>query len=114
MTAQKFIKRGEEVHGPFSLDKIQSALDSGKVKSTDLISESSTGPWQSIQKFQEPLEQTPVVAVSKNAGANNPKLTTCSDCGASVSKRAETCPQCGAPLVEFEKSIDATGDPFYR
>ncbi len=30
----------------------------------------------------------------------NPRLTTCPDCGHTVSRRASSCPECGAPLAQ--------------
>jgi RNA polymerase subunit RPABC4/transcription elongation factor Spt4 len=37
------------------------------------------------------------VVVRNNITMKNTTMTTCQDCGASVSKRATACPSCGAP-----------------
>lgn len=37
-------------------------------------------------------------------------MTTCADCGASVSSRAASCPQCGAPIAQAREQA-ATGTP---
>lgn len=50
-----FIKRGEKVHGPYSTKQVKSGLESGKLKDADLISESKSGPWQTVTaQLQEP------------------------------------------------------------
>ena len=40
-----FIKRGEAVDGPFSLEKLQKALVAKKLKANDLIALGQDGPW---------------------------------------------------------------------
>ena len=44
-----FVKRGEKVHGPFSSKQIKSGLKSGKLKATDLVSDSQAGPFQELK-----------------------------------------------------------------
>jgi RNA polymerase subunit RPABC4/transcription elongation factor Spt4 len=43
--------------------------------------------------------------VGHNTTMTNATMTTCPDCGASVSKRATACPSCGAP----QKAATNTG-----
>jgi RNA polymerase subunit RPABC4/transcription elongation factor Spt4 len=45
------------------------------------------------------------VVVRNNVSMKNTTMTTCPDCGASVSKRATACPSCGAP----QKAATNTG-----
>jgi hypothetical protein len=46
---QYFIKRNEKVNGPFDEPQIKSGVKSGKLKDSDLISNSKNGPWQTVQ-----------------------------------------------------------------
>ena len=40
-----FIKRDDQINGPFTADQIKSGVASGKLKEKDLISNSKEGPW---------------------------------------------------------------------
>ena len=57
-----FIKRGNNLHGPYSESQIQSGVDTGKLKASDLISETSDGPWQSIDQFHAPKVDEEAIA----------------------------------------------------
>ena len=57
-----FIKRGNNLHGPYSESQIQSGVDTGKLKASDLISESSDGPWQSVDQFHAPKVDEEAIA----------------------------------------------------
>ena len=57
-----FIKRGSNLHGPYSESQIQSGVDTGKLKASDLISETSDGPWQSIDQFHAPKVDEKAIA----------------------------------------------------
>ena len=67
--SQYFIKRGEKIHGPFSTKQVNSGLESGKLKDADLISESKSGPWQTVtEQFQEPAPVVEVISEDLPAG----------------------------------------------
>ena len=55
--SQYFIKRGEKIHGPFTTEQVKTGLDSGKLTDADLVSESKSGPWQTLT---EQLQETPL------------------------------------------------------
>ena len=40
-----YIKRGDNINGPFTLKKVQKALSDKKLKAGDLIAVSKGGPW---------------------------------------------------------------------
>ena len=48
MSEQYFVKRGENVKGPFSAKKIRSLFEAAKLKANDRISQSCKGPWESV------------------------------------------------------------------
>lgn len=45
-----WIKRGDQIKGPFSGTNIRSLVDLGQVQPTDEISPNQTGPWQPLSK----------------------------------------------------------------
>ena len=57
-----FIKRGNNLHGPYSESQIQSVVDTGKLKASDFISETWNGPWQSINQFHVPKVDEEAIA----------------------------------------------------
>lgn len=133
--SQYFIKRGEKIHGPFTTKQVKSGLDSGKLTDADLISESKSGPYQTLKKqFSEPTDvgaeeflaagdsffeevevpagatpiaqfSTPNESESRKINEDNPNLVVCPDCNGIVSKRANACPHCGSPLVDQETLV---------
>ncbi len=46
MTRTFFVKRGERIHGPTGLVDMQQHASTGRLRQTDLVSESKDGPWQ--------------------------------------------------------------------
>ena len=50
-----FVKRGEKIHGPFKWDQVQKGVQSGKLRDTDLLSESKEGPWFPVVESVEYL-----------------------------------------------------------
>ena len=48
MAQRYFVKRGETVKGPFSLEKLQSLLAEKKLKGNDLVGASNDGPWERL------------------------------------------------------------------
>jgi len=45
MGQQFFIKRGEKINGPISVEKLQALKKTKKLKAEDEISQSAEGPW---------------------------------------------------------------------
>jgi len=52
---QYFLKRGEKVFGPHSLDQIERLHDQGKLNPTDLVSKSKDGSWHRFGDVAEKL-----------------------------------------------------------
>ena len=46
-----FIKRGEKIRGPISLEKIQQLADAGKLRETDLVGRNKTGVLTSVTHY---------------------------------------------------------------
>ena len=46
-----FIKRGEKIHGPFTVGQISSGIKSKKLTANDEVSVSENGPWNPLQDF---------------------------------------------------------------
>ena len=121
---QYFLKRGDAVKGPFSLQKLQSLLAAKKLKANDLVGASDDGPWERLAAVHktiragQPLELGTETAaktegtVSPPQQPQNPNLIECADCGKAISKRAASCPHCGAP-VEDSTAETASGDDEY-
>jgi hypothetical protein len=47
-----FVKRGKTQKGPFPVNRINKLLASGKLRETDLLSESQDGPWKPLNELQ--------------------------------------------------------------
>ena len=47
-----YVRRGDKVMGPVSEDKIRSGIAGGRVKSTDQLSEQTSGPWQALDSSE--------------------------------------------------------------
>ncbi len=47
-----FVKRGSKVGGPFSLEKIESAIQAKKILLDDLFSSDREGPWHSYAEIK--------------------------------------------------------------
>jgi hypothetical protein len=73
-----FILRNDKVHGPFSKQQMAAAVKKQKLRKTDLVGKSETGPWQSVDKVlggqgtdvANPTELTPTA--KRSAAANTP------------------------------------------
>ena len=50
-----YIKRGDKIHGPYTWDQVNKGVDSGKLCETDLLSESTDGPWFPVVESVEYL-----------------------------------------------------------
>ena len=48
MADQYFIKRGETVKGPFTIEKLQYLKKAKKLKADDGVSQSAEGPWDRL------------------------------------------------------------------
>ena len=48
-----FIKRGEKIRGPISLEKIQQLADAGKLRETDLVGRNETGVFTAVTHYFE-------------------------------------------------------------
>jgi len=103
MAAQYFIKRGETVKGPFTVEKLQALKKAKKLKAGDRISQSAEGPWESFSvsyKAKQSSEQP-----NPSPAKPSPKTVACEDCGGIVSKRAHQCPHCGSPIGQSEDQV---------
>ena len=121
---QYFLKRGDAVKGPFSLQKLQSLLAEKKLKANDLVGVSNDGPWERLAAVHKPIRAGQPLELGTETAAKtegtvsppqqpqNPNLIECADCGKAISKRAASCPHCGAP-VEDSTAETASGDDEY-
>jgi hypothetical protein len=116
MAEQYFVKRGETVKGPFSLDKLQSLLGAKKLKANDLIGTSDGGPWERMTAVHKTIRAgQPLSLPSQGAtaveellvaaeGVTPPKTTfecRCFSCEASFegdTPDATVCRECAAEL----------------
>jgi hypothetical protein len=101
MAEQFFIKRGEKINGPFSVEKLQGLKKAKKLKADDEISESAEGPWNSIAAYYKAKQR--VEQPSPSPAESSPKTVACEDYGGIVSRRAHQCPHCGAPIGQSER-----------
>jgi hypothetical protein len=53
-----YIKRGEKVFGPHSTERLEELRNTAKVKPTDLVSESASGPFESFVEFEQRIFAT--------------------------------------------------------
>ena len=65
-----FIKRNDQINGPFTADQIKSGVATGKLKDMDLISSSKEGPWASLSPA---VGKAPAQAEKKTAGPSKPR-----------------------------------------
>ncbi len=125
-----FIKRGEKIHGPFTVDQISSGIKSTKLTANDEVSVSKNGPWNPLQAFyntilnnkaaqgqagsQAPREnQVRIVQhfkLRKNAFGKYTARYKCPYCEAGLVsgeqelREGDHCPECRRP---FRFSVDA-------
>ena len=101
MPEQFFIKRGDKINGPFTVEKLQALKKAKKLKSDDEVSKSAEGPWKPLsahEKANQSSEQP-----NPSPAESSPKTVACEDCGGMVSRRAHQCPHCGAPIGQSER-----------
>ena len=55
MSDSYFIKRGENINGPFTLKKLQKALSDKKLKANDELSTSNDGPWERLSVLHKDI-----------------------------------------------------------
>jgi len=55
MSDSYFIKRGENISGPFTLKKLQKALSDKKLKANDELSTSNDGPWERLSVLHKDI-----------------------------------------------------------
>ena len=47
-----YVKRGEQIFGPFSIEQLKAGAQNGEVKSGDAISQSTDGPWTQVEQVK--------------------------------------------------------------
>jgi len=47
-----YVKRGEQIFGPFSIEQLKTDAQNGRVKSGDAISQSTDGPWTQVEQVK--------------------------------------------------------------
>jgi hypothetical protein len=47
-----YVKRGEQIFGPFSIEQLKAGAQNGQVKSGDAISQSTDGPWTQVEQVK--------------------------------------------------------------
>jgi uncharacterized RDD family membrane protein YckC len=52
MTTKWYVKRNSAVSGPFEATKIREAIASGKIRRSDMLAETQTGPFLSLEEFE--------------------------------------------------------------
>jgi hypothetical protein len=103
MPEQFFIKRGDKINGPFTVEKLQALKKAKKLKSDDEVSKSAEGPWKPLsahEKANQSSEQP-----NPSPAESSPKTVACEDCGGMVSRRAHQCPHCGAPIGQSADQV---------
>ncbi len=56
MADSYFIKRGENINGPFTLKKLQKALSDKKLKANDQLAISNQGPWERLSSVHKDIK----------------------------------------------------------
>jgi hypothetical protein len=114
MSAGYYLKRGEKVFGPHTLERVKELRDSGKLKPTDCIANNAKGPFVEFTKAEAKLFPTSKAAPQQAKPAStavaepvNPNLVKCEDCGSMISKKATACPSCGFPSAVGDGSMFA-------
>ena len=51
--AQYFLKRGDAVHGPFSVSQVIQGAAEGKIRPDDQIGHTVDGPWKTAQDIEQ-------------------------------------------------------------
>jgi hypothetical protein len=103
MADEYFIKRGEEINGPWTVEKLQALKKAKKIKADDELSQSAEGPWESLDSYEKAKQSSEQPHPSP--AESSPKTVACEDCGGIVSKRAHQCPHCGAPIGQSEDQV---------
>lgn len=67
----------------------------------DAAAPQDTAPSQPTDARQDTVVEPPAAAPSGESAAARPRVTTCPDCGNTVSMRASRCPHCGCPAAAF-------------
>jgi membrane protein YdbS with pleckstrin-like domain len=84
MSDQYFVKRGETVKGPLSLKQLQAFLEQKRLKSTDLLGESRSGPWGPVASVYKDIRSGNAPSIANpitedispsNAGKSGPHST---------------------------------------
>ena len=129
-TTTNYLKRGEKVSGPFSLQHIRRLLKEHRLKANDLVAESKEGPWKRVaevyktlgadrEKNSEPIPKAkPVeeadeydttfdgleelVAGLPTIKKKGTKRNACPICGRLFAEGVTACHYCASARVEME------------
>ena len=97
MPKQYFLKRGDKLRGPFDGQQVKAAIASKNVFSTDQISETREGPWQSIGDLIASAKKRSLPTVTQFEMSKTVFGTLVAN---------YVCPFCKAELRSTEKELD--------
>lgn len=89
---QFFLKRGQQVQGPFSREQIIAFVHAKKIGSADQIAQASEGPFRQLAQVWATISNT------QATGQAMPSAVACTTCGSSIPVDSDKCPLCNTPL----------------
>jgi len=111
MADKYYLRRGKQLFGPISKEKIQKSMAAGQIIKSDLIATSQNGPWEPIGNTKQLINTGSQRSPDIPSNLPPANLIPCPDCGQQVSPRAVSCPKCGGPLGSLPPTSESSPVP---